>query len=317
VAQKEYKMRKNHVTTFPRLRTVYIGPQSASKRPDSYKGHRGRIEDSIEEALKYATKKVSVKKSSNRTEAVPNAQVVIAIGPVKRSFGKPTLKLTGELLVPTHVGQIRRFLRDTKATSVAFALTSNQPYWKVFKLVRYAFDWSRKDMRRLSDEQKQEIRDLYAEGTKQRQLATMFGVSQPAITFTVTGYADHAHFASIRKQGFVTLNKLAEEENVYWLDAERKSVDLNIHVHKVGPMYNMVDRKDAKRLRASLRRVRIKRIKKGFRTAEGCKRGHPWSEENTGHSKQANGSPKRFCKTCSTAMRTARYYKNKRAGRAV
>ncbi len=304
--------KKNHVTTFPQLRTVYIGPQSTQRRRAPGRGHRSSLVDSIEEALKYATKEVSIKKSSSRTEAVRNAQVVIALGPVKRSFGKPTLKLTGELLVLAHVVQIRRFLRDTKATSVAFALTSNQPYWKVFKLIRYAFDWSKKDMRRLSDEQRQEIRDLYAEGTKQGQLATMFGVSQPAITFIVTGYADHAHFANVRKQGFVTLNKLSIEENVYWMDAEKKAVDLNIHIHKVGPLYNMVNRKDASRLRASLRRIFVKRSKKRKRTAEGCQRGHLWAE-HSGLSQQADGSPKRFCKTCARANALTRYHK-KRTG---
>ncbi len=268
--------------------------------------------DSIEEALKYATKEVSVKKSSSRTEAVRNAKVVITLGPVKRSFGKPTLNLVGELLVPVHGVQIRNFLRDTKATSVAIAITSNQPYWKVFKLVRYAFDWSRKDLRRLSHEQKQEVRDLYAEGTTQRELSGLYGVSQPAITFIVTGYSDHEHFANIRKQGFVTLNKLSIEENVYWMDAERKAVDLNIHIHKVGPMYNMVNRKDASRLRASLRRIFVKRSKKRKRTAESCQRGHSWAE-HSGTSQQANGSPKRFCRTCASANALVRYHK-KRAG---
>lgn len=302
---------KKHVTTFPLLRTVYIGPQSTRRRGHVRNGRGGRLEDSIEAALKYSTKKVLVKKSSSRVEAVRNAQVVITIGPVKRSFGKPTLNLVGELLVPVHSDLIRRFLRETKATSVAFALTANQPYWKVFKLFRHAFDWSRRNFDALSHNQKQEIRDLHAEGATQRQLSALFGVSQPAITYIVTGYADHEHFASVRKQGFVTLNKLAEEANVYWMDAQRKVVDLNICVHKVGPMYNMVNRGDAKRLRASLRRVFIARVKEGFRTAEGCKRGHPWSEGNTGHCKQADGSPKRFCRTCDKANRKARYYKSR------
>jgi len=259
---------------------------------------------------------VTVKKASSRASAVRNAGVVIAIGPVKRSFGRPTLKLEGEPSVYAHGLKIRRFLKSTKATSVAFALTSNQPYWKVFKLIRYAFDWSRKDLRRLSDEKRQEIRDLHAEGFKQRKLAAMFGISQPAVTFIVTGHSDHAHFANVRKQGFITLNQLAEEENVYWMDAERKSVDLNIHVHKVGPMYNMVNRKDAKRLRASLQRVFIARAKKKARCAVECPKGHPWSEENT---MMVNKGPKyntkqKVCRTCLRAYQRARYHRNKRTG---
>ncbi len=296
---------KNHVTTFPQLKTVHIGPQKPNSSRKNEKS--GRLADAIRAALKYSTKKMCVREASSRAEAIRNAEVVITLGPVKRSFGKPTLNLVGELLVPVHVDLIRKFLRDTKATSVAFALTANLPYWKVFKLVRYAFDWSRKDLRRLSHEQKQEIRDLHAEGAKQRQLATMFGISQPAITFIVTGYADHEHFATVRKQGFVTLNQLAEEENVYWQDAERKSVDLNIHVHKVGPMYNMVEKKDAKRLRASLRRVFIKRSKSRANLTVGCRKGHPWTEENTYFYGE-----KRTCRICKTAATERRY--RKRAG---
>ena len=306
---------KKYITIFPRLRTVYIGPQSTRRRGHVRNGRGGRLEDSIEEALKHSTKKMCVRKSSSRAEAVRNAQVVITIGSVKRSFGKPTLNLVGELLVPIHSDLIRRFLRDTGATSVAFALTSNQPYWKVFKVIRHAFDWSRRNFCALTHEQKQEIRDLYVEGATQRQLSARFGISQPAITYIVTGYADHEYFASVRKQGFVTLNKLAEEENVYWLDADKKAVDLNIKIHKIGPMYGMIDKKDSKRLRASLQRVFIRRNKKRAKLAVGCQRGHPWTEENTGFKKGGKDSAYlvRFCRTCSNARGRAKYHR-KRAG---
>lgn len=292
---------KKHITTFPRLRTVYIGPQSTRRRGHVRNGRGGRLEDSIEMAMKYSTKKLCVRKASSRAEAVRNAQVVITIGPVKKAFGKPTLNLVGELLVPVHSDLIRRFLRDTKATSVAFALTTNQPYWKVFKVLRHAFDWSRRNFDALTHEQKQEIRDLYVEGATQRQLSARFGISQPAITYIVTGYADHEYFASVRKQGFVTLNKLAEEENVYWPDAERKAIDLNIHIHKVGPLYGMVNRKDAKRLRASLQRVFVNRSKRLTNLTFGCRKGHPWTEENTYF-----WGGRRTCRTCRTAAEQRR-----------
>jgi hypothetical protein len=249
-----------------------------------------------------------IKESSSRAEAIRNADVVITFGPVKKSFGKPTLKLVGELLVTVHSDQIRRFLRETGATSVAFALTSNQPYWKVFKVVRHAFDWSRKNFSAMTHEQKQEIRDLYAEGVNQTQLSIMFGISQPAITFIVTGHSDRNHFSQLRSQGYVTLNTLAMKENVAWPDAEKKAEDLKIKIHKIGPMLMMVDRKDAKRLRSALKRVYINRSKRLANLTFGCRKGHPWTEENT-----YRWGGRKVCRTCRLAAERRRYHR-KRAG---
>jgi len=301
-------MSSNPVTAFPRLRTVYLGPQGTRRN----RSGPGRNFNAVEEALSHSTRKLCIRRGASRTEAVRQAKVVIAFGPVKKSFGKPTLKILGELNTFKHSDEIRRFLKSTGATSVAFALSPSLPYWKVFRLVRHAFDWSRKDFNALSHEEKQEIRELHATGDwSQRALANSFGISQPAITYIVTGYADHTHFQEIREKGFVTLNQLAEDEGVYWCDVEQKVVDLDVSIHKVGPMYRMVDRHDARRLRRSLRCLIAQRVKNEFRRRQGCGRGHPWSEENTGWKDGGRGYNVRFCKTCQRASAKARYHKKK------
>ena len=150
-------MRKpiHHITTFPKLRTVYLGPLATRKN----RSGAGRNCHAIEEALQHSTRQLKIRKIDSLAEAVKRAQVVISLGSAKKSFGKPTLKLEGELNGREHSDEIRRFLRSTKATSVVFAFAQDQSYWKVFKVIRYAFDWTRRDFATLTHEQKQEIRE--------------------------------------------------------------------------------------------------------------------------------------------------------------
>jgi hypothetical protein len=199
------------------------------------------------------------------------AQVVISVGSVKTSFGKPTLILEGEISPARYADKVRHFLRETGATSVAFALNSNQSYWGLYRLVSLSFDWSRPDWSAFTDEDKQEARRLYESGHTQNQLASLFGVSQPAIAYVVTGYPDKVLFQKFRGAGFTTINSIVTSvPGSYFPEAVAKAEQLGLTLHKVGPLLNMLDRRDAKRLREALKRrvkARAKRI--AIRKAQG------------------------------------------------
>ncbi len=302
-------MDKKHLTTFPKLRTVFIHPQefkpSASGPPNPWRnGH------AIEQALEHSTKTMRVLRADSRIDAIRRAEVVIAVGDVPHSTGKQTLKLVGEVGAQKHSDDVRRFLRKTGATSVAIALAPGQAFWRVYRLFRHSFDWSRKDFCVLTHEDKQEARKLWATGDwTQRQLADHFGVSQPAITYIVTGYADEELFKRVRKEGYVTLNWLATIENMYYFDVENVVEELNVNIHRVGPLYNMVNRYDARIVRKALRRLRTERKREKARLKRECKRGHPWSK-HAGIKKNGKGGTTRFCKACAKMRQNPNWRKN-------
>lgn len=242
---------KKKVTTFPKIKIIHIGPQGTMQRPKS----PSRGCNAIKEALHRVNRRYKVYLHDSRAEAVRQAEVVIAIGAVKRSFGKPTLILSGELSPARYSDKIRRFLRETGATSVAFALTSNQSYWGIHKTIYYAFNWHRPNYSAFSEEDKQEVRQLYEQdGWTQPELAAKYGVSQPAITYVITGYPDHARFGDLRKKGYVTISSLALDTGAYFYEAVAKAEQMKITLKRVGPMFTMIDRKEARRLKAALRR---------------------------------------------------------------
>lgn len=254
---------KKRLTKFMQLKEIHIGPQGTNTQPRS----PSRGCNAIVEAVGRINRRYKTHLHDSRAAAVREAEAVISIGPVRRSFGKPTLILSGELSPAKYSDQIRRFLAETKVRSVAFALTNNQSYWGIHKTIFRAFDWSQKDYSTFSDEDKQTVRRLYEEGWTQPELAQKYGVSQPAITYLVTGYPDAKRFSSLRKKGHVTITSLVTETGTYFGEAIAKAEQLGITFHKVGPMLSFIDRADAKRLRAALRRraaARERRLEEGF-----------------------------------------------------
>lgn len=269
---------KKKFTTFKSLREVHIGPQGTMQQPHS----PSRGCNAIAEAVSRVPRRYKVTLHQSRAGAVRAADVVIAIGPVKRSFGKPTLKLEGEISPAKYSDKIRRFLKETGARSVAFALTNTQSYWSLHKTVFMAFNWTRPDFSAFSDEDRQAVRRLYEiDGWTQPEIADKFGVSQPAIAYIVTGYPDHDRFRALRKQGFVTVSKVADGVGISFYEAFYKAEQLGMTFHKVGPMFTMIGRKDARRLKAALQRRLVAREKrKAKRVAAGL----------TGYSKVADPS---------------------------
>lgn len=247
------------LTTFPKLKAVHIGPQGTDTVPNS----PSRGCNAITEAVNRTGRSYQIHLHRSRAEAVRQAQVVVAIGPVKRSFGKPTLSLPGELSPSRYSDKIRRFLKQTGATSVAFALTSNQSYWGIHKTIYRAFDWNRRDYTSLHDDDRQEIRRLYeVEGWTVREIADKFGVSQPAITYVTTGYPDGARFKGLRKRGYRTINSIATETGSVFGEAVLKAQQLGISLNRVGPMLTLINRKDSRRLKEAMQRRVVAKAKR-------------------------------------------------------
>ncbi len=254
---------KTRLTRFPKLKEVHIGPQGTNTQPKS----PSRGCHAIVEAVGRVNRRYSLNLHDSRVSAVRAAEAVISIGPVKRSFGKPTLVLAGEISPAKYSDKIRRFLAEKGVRSVAFALTNNQSYWSLHKTIFRAFDWSQKDYSAFSDEDKQTVRALYEEGWTQTELAQKYGVSQPAIAYLVTGYPDGERFSSLRKKGYVTISNLAIATGTYFPEAVLKAEQMGVTFHPMGPMLTFVDRADAKRLKAALKRraaARERRREEGF-----------------------------------------------------
>lgn len=258
--KKPYRAKPNRkLTTFSALREVIWSPEEGKrwKTPS-----RGIYRPSpVVQAVKASRRRYRFTLADSRADATRRADVVITMGPVKRNFGKPTLKLGGELSGNVHSDQIRRFLFSEAPRSVAFAIAPGQPYWKIFKIIRKAFDWSKNDVTALSDEDRQTVRELWATGEwTAKELAADFEVSQPAITFMVTGSSDGKLFAQRHKDGWRTLNSFVEG-HAYWPDVLAKAEDLGLRVEGVGPMYKMVDKAGARKLKAAVQRLRIRKEK--------------------------------------------------------
>ena len=247
------------ITTFPELRTVFIGPQGAhvTGKMSAYRGA-----NPVRTALRTIPRAYVVHQENTRSEAIHKADVVIVFGAVKQGFGKPFLKLVGEPSPRHHATLIRSFLRNHKARSVAFVQTDGIPFWKIYKVVRRAFDWSQRDLNYLGDAKRQKIRQLHSTRRfTHKQLAEMFNCSQPAITFVVTGHTDRKHFKYLRKSGYVTLSSLATETGTNWGDVEKKAEDLGIVPVRTGPRSIMVRGEDKHRLKKALKRIRTRRDK--------------------------------------------------------
>ncbi len=251
--------KRTTVTTFPALRTVFLGPQGAHLvgKMSAYRGA-----NPVRTALRTIPRTYVVHQENTRTEAAHKADVVIVFGAVKQGFGKPVLKLVGEPSPRHHATLIRSFLRNNKARSVAFVQTDGIPFWKIYKVVRRAFDWSQRDLKYLGDSKREKIRKLYNTGRfTQKQLAEKFECTQPAITFVVTGHTDKDHFKRLRKSGYVTLNALATETGTSWIDVQRKAEDLGIQPVRTGPRTIMVRGEEKHRLKKALKRIKARRDK--------------------------------------------------------
>lgn len=251
--------KRKTITTFPSLRTVFIGPQGvhAVGKMSAYRGA-----NPVRTALRTIPRTYVVHQENTRSEAISKADVVIVFGAVKQGLGKPSLRLVGEPSPRHHATLIRSFLRNHKARSVAFVQTDGIPFWKIYKVIRRAFDWSQRDLKYLGDAKREKIRKLYSTGRfTHNQLAEMFDCTQPAITFVVTGHTDKNHFRRIRKNGYVTLNALATETGTAWVDVQRKADDLGIRPVRTGPRTIMVRGEDKHRLKKALKRIKARRDK--------------------------------------------------------